>query len=81
MGLLEAPKTSTCKLDRPFKYERNFSYSVRIVRWYDEVRLDVVLPQVGVSLATSALLHLVVVAQTLERLLGDVDAPERLVLH
>ena len=77
MGLLEASKTSTCKLGRSFKYERNFSYSVRIVRWYDEVGLDVVLPQVGVSLATSALLHLVVVAQTLQRLLGDVDAARR----
>jgi hypothetical protein len=46
---------------------------VRVVRRYDEVGLDVVLLQVGVTITAVALLHLVVVAKVLQGLLGDVN--------
>jgi hypothetical protein len=53
--------------------DANDSYPVRVVRRYDEVGLDVVLPQVGVTITAVALLHLVVVAKVLQGLLGDVN--------
>ena len=46
---------------------------MRVVRRYDEVGLDVVLLQVGVTITAVALLHLVVVAKVLQGLLGDVN--------
>jgi hypothetical protein len=53
------------------------SYPVRIVRRNDEVGLDVVLPQVGVTITAVALLHLVVVAKVLQGLLGDVNPTKK----
>jgi hypothetical protein len=50
---------------------------VRVVRRYDEVGLDVVLPQVGVTITAVALLHLVVVAKVLQGLLGDVNPTKK----
>lgn len=41
----------------------------------DEEGLDAVLLEVGIALATTAWLHLIVSIQVVERGLGDVDAP------
>lgn len=41
----------------------------------DEEGLDAVLLEVGIALATTAWLHLIVPIQVVERGLGDVDAP------
>lgn len=41
---------------------------------HDEVGLDVVVLQIGVAQASVARLHLVVIAQAAQSLLGDMDA-------
>lgn len=50
------------------------------VSWHYQIGVDIVLLKIGVPLAASALLNFVIVAETVQCLFSNVDAPDKKLL-